>query len=136
MFVAAYLSDSESFDLKQVNQFSRSEILLSLFSEVAGKPCEEPNDEDVNTHRMAVQEWLAKNIGQRVVKTHNARLTRDYRRLVFSRYTKAGISVVRNPLDVVASLADHTNKSIDEAIDLPGSEQIETHQTKLAVCPF
>ncbi|MCB9941973.1 MAG: hypothetical protein H6823_27365 [Planctomycetaceae bacterium] len=29
MFVAAYLSDSTSFDLKQVNQFSRSESLLS-----------------------------------------------------------------------------------------------------------
>ena len=118
MFVAAYLSGAESFDLKQVHQFSRSESLLALFADIAGKPSTELSEEDISTHRLAVQERLARNVGQRVVKTHNARLTRDYRRLVFSRFTRAGIYVVRNPLDVVDSLADHTNKSLDEAIEL------------------
>lgn len=117
-FVAAYLLGPDKFSLERVNQFSRSESLLALFSEVAGKPADELTDADINEYRLATQERLAETIGKRVVKTHNARLTKDSRRQVFSRYTKAGIYVVRNPLDVVDSFADHTNKSIDEAIEL------------------
>ncbi|MBC8356669.1 MAG: sulfotransferase domain-containing protein [Planctomycetes bacterium] len=118
MFVAAYLANSETFDLLQVNQFSRSDSLLSLFAEIAGKPTTELTDEDIDTHRLAVQERLAHNIGQRVVKTHNARVKPNGQRQVFSRFTKAGICIVRNPLDIVDSLADHTNYSNDAAIEL------------------
>jgi Sulfotransferase domain len=138
MFVAAYLSDDASFELKQVHNFSRSESLLSIFADIAGKPSEELTDEDINTHRMAVQERMARNVGQRVVKTHNARLTQGSRRQIFSRYTRTGIYVVRNPLDIVDSLADHTNLSIDATIDLmnrPG-QRFEGHQTKLGIKPF
>lgn len=139
MFVAAYLGEETraesregsgergvrnaeceegAFDLLQVNQFSRSDSLLALFADIAGKPAAELTDEDIDTHRLSVQERLAQNIGRRVVKTHNARVKPNGQRQVFSRFTKAGIYVVRNPLDVVDSLADHINYSLDAAIEL------------------
>ena len=105
-------------DLGMAKEFSKSESLLADFASVAGKKKEELTEEDIREHRLAVQEQLAENIGQRVVKTHNARLDEEYRRLVFSRCTRAGIYVVRNPLDIVDSLADHTNKSLDDTIRL------------------
>lgn len=142
MFVAAYLGEVEGggekaesgelraegqreeanrgqgFDLLQVNQFSRSDSLLALFADLAGKPSAELTDEDIDAYRLAVQQRLAANIGQRVVKTHNARVKPNGQRQVYSRFTKAGVYIVRNPLDVVDSLADHINYSIDDAIAL------------------
>ncbi|MBC8350977.1 MAG: sulfotransferase domain-containing protein [Planctomycetes bacterium] len=117
-FIAAYLSGGETFDLKQISRYSRSESLLALFADRAGKPAAELTDEDIDANRQAAQERLAQNIGRCVVKTHNARLNRDHRRLIFSRYTRSAIYLIRNPLDVVDSLADHTNKSFDETIEL------------------
>ncbi|HRX83226.1 MAG TPA: DUF6065 family protein, partial [Pirellulaceae bacterium] len=57
-------------------------------------------------------------------------------RLIYSRFTKAGIYVVRNPLDVVDSLADHTNKSIDEAIDLMNDPGHRLGKTEMHAAQF
>jgi hypothetical protein len=92
--------------------------LLAHFAEIAGKPAAELTDEEIDAHRLAVQERLARNVGRRVVKTHNARVRPNGQRLVFSRFTKAGVYVVRNPLDIVDSLADRVNYSHDAAIEL------------------
>jgi hypothetical protein len=131
LFIAAYLSGMEELDLSLVSHYSRSESLLTLFAEHAGKATESLTEEDIDEHRLAVQESLAASPGQFVVKTHNARLTRDFRRLVFSRCTRAWLYVVRNPLDVVDSLADHTNRSHDQAIALLNQPQHRLGATAL-----
>ncbi|MDA1016610.1 MAG: hypothetical protein O3A00_19405 [Planctomycetota bacterium] len=101
LFIAAYLSGAEQLDLHRASRYSRSESLLALFAEMAGIPATDLTEEDIDAHRLAVQERLAQNIGQCVVKTHNARLTRDHRRLIFSRYTRAGIYLVRKQVATV-----------------------------------
>lgn len=152
MFVAAYLGESgerkaesregsgeigeRGFDLLQVNQYSRSDSLLALFATFAGKPTTDLTDEDIDTHRLAVQERLARDVGQRVVKTHNARVRPNGQRQVFSRFTKAGIYVVRNPLDIVDSLADHINKSLDETIELLNDPGHRLGKTEMHAAQF
>lgn len=130
MFIAAYLSGAESIDLDRVGDYSRSESLLARFAKAAGKESADLTEEDIDQHRMAVQERLARDIGQRVINTHNARLTHDHRRLVFSRYTRAAVYIVRNPLDVVDSWADHINRTLDETIDLMNQSRHRLRATK------
>jgi len=51
-----------------------------------------------------------------LIKTHNARVLRRGRPLIDPGATRRALYVVRNPLDVVDSMADHAALSIDEAI--------------------
>lgn len=117
-FIAAYLSGCERTDLELTKEYSRSESSLAEFARVAGKPVAELTLEDIAAQRLAVQEHLSKVLRRRVVKTHNARLDRELRPLIHSRCTRAAVYVVRNPLDIVDSLADHANTTLDEAIRL------------------
>ena len=117
-FIGTYLSGCDRTDLRLVFEYSRSESRLADFARVAGKPVQELKRQDIDTHRLAVQEHLSSILGRRVVKTHNARLDRDFRPLIFSRHTRAGVYVVRNPLDIVDSLADHADRTLDDVIRL------------------
>jgi hypothetical protein len=56
--------------------------------------------------------------------------------LIFSRCTRAGIYVVRNPLDVVDSLADHTNRSPDQAIALLNQPRHRLGATELHAAQY
>ena len=118
MFVAAYLSRCQTFDFALTHQFSRSESLLDHFAAVCNKSREDLCENDIEDNRLQVQERLARSERRGVIKTHNARLTAQSRRLIFSRYTRAAIYVVRNPLDIVDSMADHTNRSIAATVAL------------------
>jgi hypothetical protein len=123
MVVAAYLSGCRKFDFAQTQQFSRSESRLDHFAAVCNKSREELCENDIEDNRLQVQERLARSDRRGVIKTHNARLTREGRRLIFSRYTRAAIYVVRNPLDIVDSMADHTNRSIAATIALMNNSE-------------
>src|SRR5262245_24268734 len=90
-FLGAYLSGCERTDLSLVFEHSRSESRLVDFARAAGKPVHELTLDDIAAQRQAVQAHLSTFVGQRVVKTHNARLDRDNRPLIFSRHTRAAV---------------------------------------------
>lgn len=118
LFMATYLSDGQRTDLTLTEEYSRSESWLGDYALLTGKPVEAVTPEDIDAHRLAVQEHLSNTFRWRVVKTHNARLDRELRPLISSRCTRAAVYVVRNPLDIVDSLADHANTTLDEVIRL------------------
>lgn len=117
-FLGTYLSGNEHADLSTTYGWSRSESRLADFARIAGKPAGELTEDDVDAHRFAVQEELARGDGRHVVKTHNARTGRDGRPLIAAHHTRAAIYVVRNPLDIVDSLADHADRTHDDVIGL------------------
>ncbi|MDZ4850793.1 MAG: sulfotransferase domain-containing protein [Pirellulaceae bacterium] len=119
-FLAAYSSDStEPLDLSQLNRVSHSESKIELFSKVSGKSSDQLTPFEINALRSKVQEHLACSLPKQcVIKTHNAFLMRSGFALICRELTRAAVYIVRNPLDVVDSLADHANMSIDAAIGL------------------
>lgn len=129
--LGSYLSRCEATDLSVTYGWSRSESRLEDFARVAGKSVRELTEADIHEHRFAVQEHLARGDGERVVKTHNARLDRDGRPLISTRHTRAAIYVVRNPLDIVDSLADHASLTHDEVIGLLGRPTHHLRPTEL-----
>lgn len=117
-FLATFLSDArEPLDLKKMYEFTESESHFRHFAAVAGKPQDQLTAQDIDALRPQVQQHLAASIRRlRVIKTHNARMVVNDNPLICSEYTKRAVYVVRNPLDVVDSYADHANLSIDKAI--------------------
>lgn len=116
-FLRAYQVDAyEPIDLNLVGRISKSDSRRSYFEALSKDPGG-LTDSGINQLRRPVQERIAKELGQfQVVKTHNARVAIDGVPIIQGQLTQCGIYVVRNPLDVVDSLADHTGQSVDEAI--------------------
>ena len=117
-FLRAYQFDAyEPIDINRIGRISKSDSRQSWFEELLAEDGTELTDEVVNSLRYQVQKRLATEIGEhQVAKTHNARVIVDGTPLIQEEFTRRVVYVVRNPLDVVDSLADHTGTSIDEAI--------------------
>lgn len=126
-FLSAYLqklSSKEEFDLNLISDITVSESLGVLFQRISGKAIGEMSEEEIHALRFRVQDSLARQIGStRVVKTHNAFRTFDGYPLVNSKVTDRALYVVRNPLDVVDSLADHAGISRDESLNQMGNRR-------------
>lgn len=118
-FLAAYAFDTQGpIELTQLNQVSRSESKFDMFTAIAGKSREQLVRLDVDSLRYAVQERLAKTISKKcVIKTHNAYSRSNGFTLICREFTRRALYIIRNPLDIADSLADHANVSIDSAID-------------------
>ncbi|MEO8558920.1 MAG: sulfotransferase domain-containing protein [Rhodospirillales bacterium] len=88
-----------------------------FLSFTAGRPTVELSLQEIANLRSRVQGGLAASSPDSVfVKTHNWLGADHGVPCIDMRYTAGAIYVVRNPLDVVLSLADHFGLSIDQAI--------------------
>ncbi len=119
-FLRAYQFDAYApIDANQIGKISRSESRLRYFQLVSDHPSKSVSSTEIDALRVKVQALIAREIGDhQVVKTHNARILHEGQSLIHDEYSAAGIYLVRNPLDLVDSLADHNGISIDQAIDL------------------
>ncbi|MEQ8786161.1 MAG: sulfotransferase domain-containing protein [Pirellulaceae bacterium] len=117
-FLTAYLLDADRpLDLKRIYEFSASESRYDLFVRLSGKRREELTDIEIDAHRRWIQEHLARDLGKaKYLKTHNARVRHFGYPLIRSELTRCAVYLLRNPLDVVDSFADHAGLTIDEAI--------------------
>lgn len=126
-FLAAYSFSGEcpdGFDLNLIPRITASESRAAAFAELAGVPFNELSDEQIDGLRSEVQRRLAKTLGpNQVVKTHNARVRHRGTPLICREYTARAIYVVRNPLDVVDSLADHCGTTVEDVITLLGDRR-------------
>jgi hypothetical protein len=110
-------------DINDMMQFSVGDSQREWFAEAAGRPLEELSEDAIAKLRPAVHRRfteLAKN--SVFVKTHNFLGVDRGVPLITMAVTSAAIYVVRNPLDVVLSLAPHFGLTIDGAIALMARE--------------
>jgi hypothetical protein len=121
-FLAAYsgrLRGADSFDLGAVASVSESESRAAWFADLAGRPVEELTEAEINSLRESVQGLIAQRKNSTgLVKTHNARVMTGGTPLICRKWTQRAVYIVRNPLNVVDSLADHAGRDVDQAIRL------------------
>lgn len=117
-FLRAYQFDAyEPININQIGRISMSDSRVSQFEAVANRPNAQLTDQDVNALRAAVQQRIAAALGKhQVVKTHNARVLVDGIPIICNEYSQRAVYIVRNPLDIVDSLADHTGTNHERAI--------------------
>ena len=120
--------------INDMNRFSTWEISKTLYTQLLGYEPGPEHQNEIAAIRHKVHEQIADAAdGMVFVKTHHALvMDRGCSTLNFA-VTSGAIYIVRNPLDVAISYANHMNCSIDFAIEQMGTENAETEVTERTV---
>ena len=119
LLFAAYRKspDDEKFELTDAYQATMSESRRQAFERLAGKT--DLTNPEIDELREAVQIELSNRVRPPVlIKTHNARVQHNGIPIIRRELTLGAIYIVRNPLDVVDSVADHWGVDHDRAIEM------------------
>lgn len=117
LLFAAYQKSpgDESFELSDAYHATMSESRRQAFERIAGKG--DLTNQEIDELREAVQIDLSNRVRPPVlIKTHNARVQHNGFPIIRRELTLGAIYIVRNPLDVVDSVADHWGVHHDRAI--------------------
>jgi hypothetical protein len=119
-FLHNYLRNpKESYDVNKMSDFSLGDSTGFLYQKFLRKPVKEMTGEEIALLRPKVQELLTRALPDNVfIKTHNALLDHYDQPMIHMEYTAGAVYVVRNPLDMVISHADHYGHTIDETIHI------------------
>lgn len=92
---------------------------LHHYEQYSGKKADELSDQELTRLRPLVHQWFAySKRDTAMVKTHSACVIANNVPLITPNATAGAIYVIRNPLDVVASLANHYQTDLDRAIEI------------------
>ena len=117
---------AEPYSLDRMADFTQGDSLGPPYQKFLRKPIKEMTDEEIAILRPKVQEMFTKSTPDNIfVKTHNAMVDYLDRPIHSMEYTAGAIYVVRNPLDMVISHADHYGYTIDESIDNTAIEELK-----------
>lgn len=110
----------EGNDLHQLDRSSLYEArALNLFEELLGKPLATATWREIVPVRPRVHAEIARRADRPIyVKTHSALFSVMNTPVINLDATLGGVYIVRNPLDIVLSLADHLGTTIDETITI------------------
>lgn len=130
-FLANYCDDrAEPFEINRLPYFSHGEMSVGIFEAIADKKVGQLADEVLQRLRPEVHRQIAALEREpNFVKTHNAIAVLFDVPTVTPEVTKAAVYVVRSPLDVALSYADHYGLTIDTAIEQMGSASNRTRTT-------
>jgi len=111
-----FANSSESFELNRLSDFTISDTRLWVYERAAGRDLSNATLDEFMDLRPAAQAILADlRPGLVFVKSHSAFAHPSGRTLIAREHTAGAVCVVRNPLDIVASFADHFGLSLDDA---------------------
>lgn len=122
-FLANYLlNPSEPVSINEMHRIMLGDSLLGAYRAVAGGPVNPSDERRVLSLRPKVLAAMASN-GADVclVKTHNANVTIGGVRMIPPELTRLALYVVRNPLDLVLSYADHYGLPLPTAVTAIGA---------------
>lgn len=125
MLFAAYQKspDDKDFELSDAFHSTMSESRRQTFERIAGTS--DLTNRNIDEYREAVQIDLSNRVRPPVlIKTHNARVQHDGFPIIRRELTLGAIYIVRNPLDVVDSVADHWGVDHDRAISMMSDRKL------------
>jgi len=115
-----------------INELSTGSIASARgwLDEVLGFDTAELHPDEVDRLRPAVYRWALRNAEVGYHKIHDAyTLTQDGEPLVSREATRGALYIVRNPLDVAPSAANHWHLSLDETIARMGQHDMALART-------
>ena len=127
----------EPVDINDFMQLSVGDTLKEWYAEVAGRDISRLSEKDIAQMRPQVHRRLSELSKNSVfVKTHNILGIDRGVPLITMEVTVGAIYVVRNPLDLVLSLAPHFGLTIDQAIEMMAMEEARTPPDRANVEQF
>ena len=122
-----FRNPSTPFDINRMSELTAGDSQAHWFKRLDPRPPEALSREDLAQLRPKVHALIAQSSPDTVmVKTHNALVEVSGAPMITQTLTAAAIYVVRNPLDVVVSYADHLGQPVDDVIRLMETESFET----------
>lgn len=119
LLFAAYQKapEDELFKLTDAYHTTISESRRETFERISGKT--DLNNQEIDSLREAVQLDMSHRVRPPVlIKTHNARVQHNGYPIIRRELTLGAIYIIRNPLDVVDSVADHWGVDHERAIGM------------------
>ena len=123
-FLANFIADrTRPVSINELDTFVSGDMDAGPYERLLGRPVHALSIEEIYAARPRVHRLLAQQKpGAVLVKTHNRLGRFDAIPTITPDVTYAAIYVVRNPLDVVVSFADHYGVTLDDAIEASGAE--------------
>jgi hypothetical protein len=119
--------DEDEQDINKMNELTFWEISAEPYEKLLGKPVTLATREEIAEIRPKVQELIAQRVdGLAMIKTHHCLVTDRGHPVINTKVTAGAVYIVRNPLDVAISLANHISGTIDDAIDMMSARGTET----------
>ncbi len=117
-FLANYVANGDQpVDINALSDFGHSDGNVKPYEMATGRSFSSLTDQEIASIRPRVQMVLSANGSHTAVKTHAAIGTVHGAPTINMAVTSSAIYVVRNPLDVVLSYADHYGLSHAQAAD-------------------
>jgi hypothetical protein len=108
----------EAYDINRLIDFSTADSAKGWYLEVAKRPLAEMSRAEIAALRPEVHRRITEIFPDNVfAKTHNALVEESGVPTITMAHTAGAIYVVRNPLDVSLSFADHFGLTIDRTIE-------------------
>jgi len=121
------LNKSASVHINELAQFAYGDGQKFWYEQAAGGSVDGLSPEQLMQLTPKAHACMTRSRPQSVfVKTHNALVTNWDVPFITADVTAGAIHIVRNPLDITVSLADHFGFSIDEAIDFMNNPDAQT----------
>lgn len=138
-FIHNLVSDTaRPSQLHEITQFFESESQPSHYAKYLDKALVEWSFDELAALRPKVQRDIASSVprGSVLTKTHNQLCHYEGTPLHNMSLTAAAIYLVRNPLDVVISVADHFALTIDQAVEFMANPNTATLSDEESVGVF
>ncbi len=124
---AIMAGENDELSVNAISRFSAGEYLAPLYENRLGFKPTPAHRTEIAAIRHEIQKSIADEYeGLVFVKTHNGLVTDCGRPIINFSVTSGAIYIVRNPLDVVISLAHHMGRTIDGAIEIMETRDLET----------
>lgn len=111
----------------------------ACFDDMTGVSSSELGFEGIERYRRKLHDMLAANAespGPNLLKTHDTFLNEANAPRFFAGSSEGAIVIVRNPLDIAVSFANHTGKTIDAIIDLMGRAETQIDRIEESGGPY
>ena len=130
-FIANYMRNPPSaLSINELPNFIMGDGMAWPFEKVAGRPIADLSVDDIQRLRPKVHQMFATSSADNVfVKTHNAIAFLGDVPTISPEATAGAIYIIRNPLDVAVSYANHYGVDYDRAVEVFGREDtvLPTH---------
>lgn len=121
-------------NINRMNEYTIWDISAKPYEKILGKPPKDVERVEISKIRPQVQAQIAERTdGLAMVKTHHALVIDRGTPVINFEVTSGAIYIVRNPLDVAISFANHLGSTIDRAIEEMGIRNLETGVSEQSV---
>jgi len=121
-------------NINRMNEYTIWDISAKPYEKIIGQPPKDVDREEIAKARPQVQAMIAERTdGLAMVKTHHALVLDRGVPAINFEVTSGAIYIVRNPLDVAVSFANHLGSTVDVAIEQMGVRNLETGVSEQSV---